>query len=400
MRKILSITFLIFTSLCFSTSYWNQNRLSFYKSKDIEVYGLENNFLTEVLIDKFNVRIQMNSVLTEEGYDEPNSFITNEIRSLTTYHFNPQSKFILGYNLDYYDYDKTQKSFIYPGINLPTQPIIKNYMYLYAKNDWNDFSLLAGLRGRRNTIDYQFDVAEAINSAKAEHYDEFYKELALAYKLRSNIFLYATYENKSFYSSNTSLSDPGRDYDYSHYGVGVKFSSIDFLGGKLSDDFQYLRKDSEQYATYQRDNFINQLRYSYRLTPSLSSFCSYISHFSYDNNEKEFYRLANMVRLQARYNLPNLNYKAFIIAGTSLSLENLNRIYFAYIKYPIINALSLSLEDRYNHNDYNIIVASLDYELNSNFMFYLENSNSQSFSEINYYDFKNTLTLGTRILFR
>lgn len=400
MKKLVLISFLICICLCLNASYWNQTRFSFYKSQDTEVYGAENNFISEILLNKLNIQVQMNSLLSEEGFDEPNSYITNEIRSLATYTYNPQSKLLLGYNIDYYDYGKTQSSFIYNWINLPVQPLVKNYLYLISKNEWANFTLLAGLRGRTSGIDYKIGIPDAINSAQAEHYDEFYKDIALAYQLSNNIAIYAVYENKTFYSSNTNFNDPGRDFDYTHYGGGVNFTSRDFLGGKISEDFQYLRKDSEQYADYQRHNFINKLRYSYNITPTLSSFVSYISKFSYDDKGKEFYRLANMVRVQARYNLANSNYKAFLIAGTSLSLENLNRIYFAYAKYPLSKSFSLSLEDRYSHNVYNTIIASLDYQLNSNFMVYLENSNSQSFSNINTYDFKNTLTIGTRMLFR
>ncbi|MBI9031435.1 hypothetical protein JEZ13_05490 [bacterium] len=400
MKKLIIISLFIFSSLCLNAYYWNQTRISFYKSHDTEVYGGENNFMSELIIDKLNFRFQMNSLVSEEGFDDPNSYVTNEIRSLSTYQLAENSKFILGYNLDYYDYDKTQSSFIYDWINQPVQPLVKNYLYLISKNEWDNFTLLAGLRGRATGIDYKFDISDAINTAQAEHYDEFYKDLALAYKLTNNVAIYATFENKTFYSSNADFNDPGRDYDYTHYGGGVNFTSKNFLGGKFSEDFQYLRKDSKQYADYQRHNFINKLRYNYIMTPALSSFVSYISKFSYDDKEKEFYRLANMVRVQARYNLLNYNYQAFLIAGTSLSLENLNRIYFAYVNYPINKSFAISLEDRYSHNVYNTIIASLDYRLNSNFMFYIENSNSQSFSNINIYDFKNTLTIGTRMLFR
>ncbi len=400
MKKLLIISLLIFSNLCLNASFWNQTRMSFYKSHDTEVYGGENNLVTQLILNKLSINIQMNTLISEEGFDDPNSFVTNEIRSLSTYKLNPQSKLLLGYNIDYYDYDKTQSNFIYDGIKLPTQPLVKNYLYLISKNEWEDFTLLAGLRGRRNNIDYQMDIPNAINSAKAEHYDEFYKDFALAYSFNDYINFYTTFENKTFYSSNTSIYDPSREYDYTHYGGGIQVKLVDYLGGTIKEDFQYLRKDSDQYENYQKNNFINSLRYTYRLTPHLSSFVTYISRFSYDNQDKEFYRLSNMIRLQARYNLPNFDNQACLIAGSVLSIENMNKIYFAYFKMPVIGSLAISLEDRFSYDIYNTIIASLDYQVNSNILFFLENSNSQSFDNINVYDFKNTISLGTRMLFR
>ncbi len=400
MKKNLLSIFIIFTAVYSSASFWNQSRFSLYNSHDIEVYGFENNFLSEFMLNRLNIQVQMNSLVTEEDYDDYNSNITNELRTLSTYQLAENSKFILGYNVDYYDYDKTQDNFIINGIDFPIKLLVKNNLYLYTQNQWQNMSLLAGLRGRRSGIDYKFDYQDVINSAEAEYYDEFYKDLALAYNLNSELSLYSTFENKTFYSSNVNFNDPGRNHDYTHYGVGVNYTSKSFLGGKISEDFQYLNKESQQYESYQRHNFINNLRYNYSFNPYLSSYISYFSHFSYDKTDKEYYRLANMLRLQARFNIPSYNYKAFVIAGSRISFENLSRIYFAYLEYPLTNSISLSLEDRYSHNIYNTIISAIEYKLNSNFLFYLENNNTQSFSSFTTFDFKNTFTLGSRMLFR
>lgn len=406
MKKNLIIIFLIFTSVYSSATFWNQSRFSFYNSHDTEVYGAENNFLSEFMYDRLNIQIQMNTLYSEEGFDDPNSYITNELRTLSTYHLAENSKFLIGYNLDYYDYDKTKNNFIIDGIYLTTQPLVKNYLYLYTQNEWESVSFLAGVRGRRTGIDYQFDISDAINSAEAEYYDEFYKDIALAYQFNSDFLIYSTYENKTFYNSVNSFVDPYRNHDYTHYGLGVNYTSNSFLGGRISEDFQYLNKESQQYQSYQRHNFINNLRYNYFLNPYISSFISYISQFSYDKEDKEFYRLANYARAQLRFNIPSYNYKAFVIAGSSISFENLSRIYFAYVEYPLSNSFSLSLEDRYSHNVYNTIIASMDYKINNNFLVYIENNYVQSLRKIdnfefeNTYDFKNTFTLGTRMLFR
>lgn len=400
MKKNLFIILYIFTTIYCSASYWNQASYSFYNSVDTELSGVENNFISEFSINKYDILIQLNSLISEEDYDDPNSYVTNELRTLSTYQIAENSKFLLGYNVDYYDFDKTKSNFIIDGIYLPTQPLVKNYLYLYSLNKWENISMLAGIRGRRTGIDYQFDIPEAINSTKAEHYDEFYKDFALAYKLNSNFSLYSTFENKSFYSSNPKFNDPRRNHDYTHYGVGANYTSKSIFGGKLSEDFQYVRKDSEQYASYQRNNFINNLRYIFSFNNNWHSFISYIGRFSYDRNTKDFYRLANMVRVQVRYNLSNHNNRAFAIAGSRINAENMSRIYFGYVEYPLTNSISISLEDRYSHNVYNTIISAVEYKLNNNFLFFIENNNTQSFSKINSYDFKNTFTLGSRMLFR
>ncbi len=407
MKKLIIISLFIFSSLCLNAYYWNQTRISFYKSHDTEVYGGENNFMSELIIDKLNFRFQMNSLVSEEGFGDLNSFVTNEIRSLSTYQFNPHSRFFLGYNVDYYDYDKTKElNLLDNGIMFNSQPLIKNHLYLYNNFDWDNISIFTGVRGRRTLIDYHFKRPNSINTAESEYYDEFYKDISIFYQLNNEFMVYSTFENKSFYSSETAVIDPKRDQDYTHYGLGVNYVSKDFIGGKISEDFQYLRKDSEQYASYQKHNFINKLRYNYTFTPYLSTFISYISRFSYDNEEKEFYRLSNMARVQARLNLPNYNHKAFIIAGSTISFENLNRIYFGYAKFPLTNTIAISLEDRYSHNVYNTIVTSIDYSFNSNFLFYLENNYTESLRKIdnfeneNTFNFKNSFVIGTRMLFR
>lgn len=407
MKKNLVIIFIILATIYCSATYWNQSRFSFYNSGDTEVYGGENNFISDFVLDRLNIQFQMNSLVSEEGFDDPNSYITNELRSLTTYHLAGNSKFILGYNLDYYDYEKTKKlNMLDNGIMPHSQPLVKNHLYIYTDLAWNNLNLLAGLRGRRTGIDYHFKRPNSINTAEAEYYDEFYKDVAISYNIDDEMSLYSTYLNKTFYSSNTSIIDPRRDQDYSHYGIGFNYTSKNFLGGKISQDFQYLNKESEQYQSYQRHNFINNLRYNFTLNTYLSCYFNYVSHFSYDKEDKEFYRLANMLRFQARYNIPSYNNKAFVIAGSSLSFENLNRIYFGYIEYPLSNALSLSIEDRYSHNIYNIIISSLEYKINSSFLLYVENSYTQSLRIIDNYEyentfnFKNTLTLGTRMFFR
>lgn len=407
MKKNLLILLIVFSAILCSGTYWNQSRVSFYKSHDTQVYGAENNFVSDFISDRLSIQIQMNSLVSEEGFDDPNSYITNEIRSLSTYQLAENSKFILGYNLDYYDYDKTKKlNMIDNGIMFHSQPLVKNHLYIYTDLAWNNLNLIAGIRGRRTGIDYHFKRPSSINTAEAEYYDEFYKDLALAYNINDEFSVYTTYENKSFYSSNTSLIDPRRDQDYSHYGLGVNYTSKSFLGGKISEDFQYIRKESNQYDSYQKHNFINNLRYNYTLTPHLSTFLSYISRSSYNTEDDQFYRLSNLARFQARYNLPNYQNRAFLIAGTSLSFENLNRIYFGFIKFPLANSLALSLEDRYSHNVYNTIITSIEYKVNSNFLFYIENTYTQSLRSIdnfemdNTYDFKNSVTLGTRMLFR
>lgn len=391
MKKSIVLILLVFSTLYCSATFWNQSRFTFYNSEDTEVYGFKNSFLSEFLIDKIDIQIQMNSLISEEDFDDVNSNVTNELRSLTTYQLTNNNKFLLGYNVDYYDYDKTGSNYI-EGVGFPIQPLVKNYLYLYTQNEWEDISMLAGVRGRRTGID--------INSSEAEHYDEFYKNIALAYQLNTNFSIYSTFENKSFYNSTTEFNDPRRNYDYTHYGIGLNFTSKNILGGKLSEDFQYIRKDSEQYASYQKHNFVNSLRYNFSFNSNWNSFLSYIGRFSYDKETKDFYRLANMFRIQLRYNLPDYYNRAFAIAGSRINAENLSRIYFAYFEFPLTNTISLSLEDRYSHNVYNTVISAVEYRLNNSFLLFVENNNSQSFSRINSYDFKNTITLGSRMLFR
>jgi hypothetical protein len=283
---------------------------------------------------------------------------------------------------------------------MPSQALVKNYLYIYTQNEWENISMLAGVRGRRTGIEYQLDIPNLVNSAEAGYYDEFYKDIALAYKINKEFSLYSSFANKTFYSSNTNVNDPHRDHDYTHYGVGLNFTSKSIFGGKLSEDFQYIRQDSDQYASYQRNVFINNVRYNFSFNNNWHSFISYIGRFSYDRESKDFYRLANMVRAQVRYNLPNYNNRAFAIAGSRINAENLSRIYFGYVEYPLTSSISLSLEDRYSHNIYNTIISAVEYKLNDKFLFFIENNNTQSYSKINIFDFKNTFTLGTRMLFR
>jgi hypothetical protein len=404
MKKVilLSLFFLLTAISVFSLEYWNDARVTFTQDEDTDYWAFRNNHIAEYYLKDLYLQLDMNSFISElsdeKNIEERNSYVYNELKSFLQYKIKSHSLIKLGFNNNYYDYDKSWNNFFIDGINVPTQTLAKNYSYLVYEGNYKDFKLVTGLRLRSNYIDYQFDGMD-FQANEFYTYDEFYKDIYLSYNFNDKMSIYTDFYNKSFYSEITSLYDPKREHDVTEYGIGINYTNNDFFYGRVMEDLYYQKRDSEQYQDYQEDYFIYNLRYVFPVTSNLNAFCSYISHFSYASQEEEFYRLANMVRLQMRYDLPADYSDAYLIAGTRLNPENESRRYFIEAKYPLLERLYCRINETYFYEAYNKVSTALEYYISPASHVYIESNYTDSLDKSNLYKYKNNFTIGTRIYF-
>ncbi len=403
MRKIFLTLFLLAVSLIWAGNYWNQSQVTLTQDEDADYWGFKNNHLAEYYLNNLYLEIGLNTFLSEisspDYIEERSSYVTNEIKSFTIYNITSNSSLKLGFNNNYYDYNKSTTNTLVEGIGLPSQTLAKNYSYLVYEGQFNNLQILSGVRYRTNYYDHQIDLGGLINTAEYHTYDEFYKDIYLAYNLSEEVRIYSDFYNKTFYSSTKDFLDPKREYDVTEYGLGVNYTSKDFFNGKLVEDFYYEKRLGDNLQEYEEDYFVNSFRYVLALHDRLNAFCSYISHFSYDSEDKEFYRLANMVRMQLRYNISYDDGDSYILAGTRLNPENQSRRYFVEVKYPLMDKLYCRVNETYYYETYNSVSTALEYYLTSASHIYVENNYTDSLDDFGYYSYKNQFLLGARMYF-
>ncbi|OQY39120.1 MAG: hypothetical protein B6226_02500 [Candidatus Cloacimonetes bacterium 4572_65] len=403
MKKTLLIICIFTITLCSAGEFWNQTRYSLYKTTGHELLGFENNHIAEFYGNKLSAQFDFNTFISEDDFDlnlsPRNSYTRYELNSLIGYKFNSNHNLYFGFNNRFFDSAKTGSSVI-NGINLPAIPTMKSYALLSTDNSFGKTNVVAGIRFRRQYIKPTIFIPTFIEPDEIEHYDEFYKDLTLSYQFNEKITAYTKLYDKTFTSSKTTLLDEDEsDYDLTNYGFGIRYKESPFYVGKFIEDFYYERRDGETVNSETENYFINNFRYLVNVTPNLSAFCTYISRFSYDTEQEEFLRIANLVRLQLRYSLPCDIDQAYVIAGTRINAENQLRRYFVDIKYPIYDKLYIKVADSYNYESHNDFVTAIEYYISRVSNIYIENIYTDSLEDSHPSRYVNNLTFGTRIYF-
>ncbi|MDP8232899.1 MAG: hypothetical protein P9L91_09585, partial [Candidatus Zophobacter franzmannii] len=297
--------------------------------------------------------------------------------------------------------DEYTNVFQLDGLFYPTvKPVAKNNLTFLAKQAIWNFDLEGSVRYRNLYYDY-------LETDDNEQENDLFTDLMLSYKIIPGLSVFGTlyYKDDMADITNEELppnyadNDPEAYFDELSFGGGVAWKHRFNLNHAVRIQSQYLRRDGDTIPEYMTNYFLTDMRYIFSLTPNLNGFVSYINRGVFDKGNKEFYRVANVIRTQFRYQLRMFDERAYAGIGVKYNPENKSDRYYIEASYPIISSLAVKLADAFSPEYYNNIVAGLEYSIGKYNRIYVENTYTTVRSDITALNDYNLFTFGARIFF-
>jgi len=321
----------------------------------------------ENLTEKIKLEVNDKLLYSKRNNSWINSFVNNTLSSALSYN---NSNLYVNTAFSYKVSDKDNSRFIQiPG----------NDDLYKQKNNFNSaFSIeysvgkieIESYTKYRN-IAYLSQSDEAIDDSDIFLRDKCYL------KLNEQIKLSALYFHKN------DLNDESY-FDLTQLGTGIEFYQKFNLFNMIRLNFDYLKNNSDAINPEREHNFISTIRYTKRIGNNLSGFISFINRTSYNTDESEFYRIANVLRLQAKYSyLTDSFADSYVTGGLKISPENKASTFLLGFNQRLYRNLFLQ-----NNNSIN---NELFYKSEIGLEFY-RNSKQSLWFKYQYFDFRNDYT--------
>jgi hypothetical protein len=403
MKKILTIVILIalFTVIsALEVDSWTNPFFSTYTIDGETYFGGRTNLLTDFNFEN-NLRagLGLNLIKTDKEFQERNSTMFSRVNSYVSWDYKDTYLYTSFNNTLYAD--EYTNVFQLDGLFYPTvKPVAKNNLTFLAKQAIWNFDLEGSVRYRNLYYDY-------LETDDNEQENDLFTDLMLSYKIIPGLSVFGTlyYKDDMADITNEELppnyadNDPEAYFDELSFGGGVAWKHRFNLNHAVRIQSQYLRRDGDTIPEYMTNYFLTDMRYIFSLTPNLNGFVSYINRGVFDKGNKEFYRVANVIRTQFRYQLSMFDERAYAGIGVKYNPENKSDRYYIEASYPIISSLAVKLADAFSPEYYNNIVAGLEYSIGKYNRIYVENTYTTVRSDITALNDYNLFTFGARFFF-
>ncbi len=336
----------------------------YFRSITTETYGLypresynfnpgvmyKNNFRFSK--SKFSAVLNNEFFLSDVSDENINSRLFNQLFCDFSYN-NEGNVFHLKNLFRYYDLSRTIKTYL-PGYDNSITKSYQNLLYLNFEKDFSDF-YLNGYFGFRN-------LHFKDNENGQKYFDnDFYSNLDLNYKISDRI----NFRILTALKNDLNESD---QYDFSKFGFGISYKNSFLKKDKIG--FNFFRLKSDAIPKIFRNNLVFNYRKRFEIYGNFNGFIHYLSHNVYSKNDKKFFRVANMVRIQTRYRFLKNDY---LISGFRLAIENENKIYFAELTHYFNKKIKLDAKFQKSINLYDEYVISARYYFNNLSSIWIEN---------------------------
>ncbi|MBN2829017.1 MAG: hypothetical protein JXR56_01715 [Candidatus Cloacimonetes bacterium] len=417
MKKIIIIIIIILIPICLQLlakepTKWINLRYLNYTSDGEERFGFRNTYLGFYDL-KYNLasEIGIDFLLGEKAYPDNYNNIGNRLSSNLVWSLN-KTYLQAGFNSNYYGFKRAYPTHI-DGLFYPdVEPVLKNNLTFMAKQTVWNFDLEGSLRYRNLNYEYGDPVS-------SEQENDLFSDLKINYRFYSDFSVFGTLYYKDDLANIKSseippdypISDPESYYNELAVGGGLSWKHRIGLNHGIKAQTQYLYREGDTLPDYLQNYFLTDIRYTFTLTPSLNGFLGYINRSCYaqakdvttakdgEGDEGKFYRIANVVRAQLKYQLNLLDERAYCCAGAKYNPENKTDRYFVEVSYPVISRLTIKAGDAFSPEYYNDIYCGIEFMPRRLHTLFLENRYTIVRNDITALADYNLLTVGARFFF-
>jgi hypothetical protein len=382
-----------------------ENRTGF-RNTYLGFYDLKHNLATEIGLD---------FLLGEKAYPDNYTNIGNRLNSNLIWSLN-KTYFQAGFNSNYYGLRKVYPTHIdglfFPDVN----PVLKNNFSFMAKQIVWNLDLEGSIRYRNLNYEYS-------EPGSLEQENDLFSDLVIDYRFSRDFSVFGTlYYKDDLANINSSeippdypFSNPEQYYNELAVGGGLGWDHRFGMNHGIKARTQYLYRDGDALPDYLQNYFLTDIRYTFTLTPSLNGFVSYIIRSCFakqtdlsvakdgdgesEEDEGRFYRIANVVRAQLKYQLNLLDERAYVCVGGKYNPENKTDRFFMEVSYPVISRLTLKAGDAFSPEYYNDIYGGIEFMPRKLHTLFIENRYTITKNDITALDDYNLLTLGARFFF-
>ncbi len=326
-------------------------------------------------------------LVSEMSHEFKNSFFFNDAR-FKFYYRNGSQYLKLQYA------NRTCNPAATKFLNIPdmghnTQQQMIHNTALHYKGNHGRFHI--SLYGNLRNLDYEYltiEEDEVFESESAWDNDIYsYAEFSCNISDQWRSFI------SGYYKDDLNNSD---EFDDSNLGIGLEFDNrFDFFNA-LKTKVVYYNNNFDSIDDEKDHYFLTEARYTKRFGNSLTGFVTYINRSCYDDDQSQFFRISNMLRVHAKYTYQIRNLKdSFILTGVKYNPENNGNLIFGEVNQYLLKDIYLTAGAKYASELFSTCFVKCEYFITPLRSVWINNK----FTDFNNKPAQNIISLGTTLIF-